>query len=351
MSRHMTNLVPSRFVVILGAGLLAFAAGCQEEAQIREYKVPRTETKKEPWHLLGAMIPREKQVWFFKLDGPPEQMAGLRDAFDRFVKSIRFTNKAEDPITWTLPEGWQQEGGDKQFRFATISTGGKSPLKMSVIPLPRETRDADSTFRNVIRWRDQLGLDPIAQSELAQNTEKIDVAGMPVTKVDIKGFHVTRQPMFAAAPKARPAPAKAPENAPLTYEVPDGWAEGAAGGFRVATLRVKEGGQEAETTVIPLGKESGSVLANVNRWRDEVDLPRITDAGLADLVRPITVDGIQAHYVDLAGPKLRTLAVMLTRDDTIWFFKMKGPGELVGKHKTAFEGFVKSVKFKAGPGN
>ena len=174
---------------------------------------------------------------------------------------------------------------------------------MSVIPLPREG-EADSTFRNVIRWRDQLGLDPIPPSEVGQNTEKIDVAGMPATKVDIKGFHVTRQPMFAAAPKARPAPAaKAPVNAPLTYEVPDGWQEGAAGGFRVATFRVKEGNQEAETTIIPLAKESGSVLANVNRWRGEVDLQPTTEAALADLVQRITVDGIQGHYVDLAGPK------------------------------------------------
>jgi hypothetical protein len=205
-------------------------------------------------------------------------------------------------------------------------------------------------FRNLIRWRDQLGLDPILESELGQNTAKIDVAGVPATKFDIKGFHVTRQPMFAARPKGRPAPA-AKANAPLTYEVPEGWQPAPAGGIRVAAFRVKEGDQAAEVTIIPLAKEAGSVLANVNRWRDELELQPTTEARLADEVRPMTVDGIQAHSVDLTGPKLRTLAVMLIREENTWFFKMRGPGDLVGKQKTAFEGFVKSVKFKAGPGN
>jgi hypothetical protein len=353
MLRITCNMAYRAPGVILAASLVVCAAGCREETEIRSYEVPRTETKKEPWHLLGAMIPRDTQVWFFKLDGPPERIDGLRDAFDQFVKSIRFTDKAEEPITWTLPERWQQEEGDKRFRYATIRIGAKDPLEMSVIPLPRE-READSAFRNLLRWRDQLGLDPIPQSEVGQYTQKIDVAGVPVTKFDIKGYHVSRQPMFAAArgrpAPDRPAPAARP-NTPLTYDVPAGWQEGQADGFRVATFKVKDGDQEAETTIIPLGKESGSVLANVNRWRGEVDLPPAKEAELGDLVRPITVDGIQGQYVDLAGPRLRTLAVMLTREDHTWFFKMRGARDLVGKQKGAFEAFVKSVKFKANPGN
>ena len=131
----MTNLVASRFVVVIGAGLLAFAAGCQEQARIREYKVPRAETKKEPWHLLGAMIPREKQVWFFRLEGPPEQIAGLRDAFDSFVKSIRFADKAEDPISWTdlAKKGFQmvrtagsRKGGTSNFATPPFESAPKT---------------------------------------------------------------------------------------------------------------------------------------------------------------------------------------------------------------------------------
>jgi hypothetical protein len=348
----MNHLLSCRTGAILAVSMFALASGCQEQPEIRSYSVPRTEQKKEPRHLLGAMIPREKQVWFFKVDGPPEKIDGLKDAFDHFVKSIRFTDKEGTPITWTLPEGWQQEEGDKQMRFATIRIGPKDPLEMTVVPLPREG-EADSILRNVIRWRDQLGLDPISRDELGQNTQQIDVQGVAVTKVEIKGYHKERKPMFAARPKARPAAKRgnAALNVPLTYEVPAGWEEGPAGDFRIAAFRLREGDQEAETTIIPLGKQSGSLLANVNRWRGEVDLPPIAEAALAEQVRSTTVDGIAAQYIDLAGPRLRTLVVTVPREEQTWFFKMRGASDLVGKQKAAFEGFVKSVKFKAGPGN
>jgi len=341
-----------RLGVILGGSLLACAVGCQEQAEIRQYSVPRSpQATKKPWRLLGAIVPHEKQLWVFRLDGPEQRIKDLQNPFETFVKSIRFLEKAQEP-TWTLPEGWQQEAAKKQFSFATIRIGAKDPLEMSVSPLPRDN-DAESIFRNVIRWRDQLGLDPIPQAELGQNTRKIDVNGAPATLVDISGFQVPRRPMFAARPKGPPAPAaEAPAaQAPLTYDVPKGWQELAAGGIRVAAFKVKEGDKEAEVTIIPLARGAGSVLANVNRWRGEVDLQPTTEARLADEVRPITVDGIKAHYVDLAGPKLRTLAVMLTTEENTWFFKMRGPGDLVGSQKTPFEGFVRSVRFKAPPEN
>jgi hypothetical protein len=63
----------------------------------------------------------------------------------------------------------------------------------------------------------------------------------------------------------------------------------------------------------------------------------------------MNVDGEHGGYVDLTGPESagasRILAVMVQRDGSTWFFKMRGPADLVGRQKNSFEAFVGSVRF------
>ena len=63
----------------------------------------------------------------------------------------------------------------------------------------------------------------------------------------------------------------------------------------------------------------------------------------------MNVDGLSGHYADLTGPESaggsRILAVMVPRGDMTWFFKMRGPADLVGREKAAFEAFIGSVRF------
>src|SRR5262249_24090606 len=54
-----------------------------------------------PARILGAVVPRARQAWFFKLTGPPEAVAAKAEAFVRFVKSLDFSGGAP---RWTLPE-------------------------------------------------------------------------------------------------------------------------------------------------------------------------------------------------------------------------------------------------------
>ena len=38
-------------------------------------------------------------------------------AFDSFIRSVHFTDQADQPITWKVPEGWQRE----EYRLTTSS--------------------------------------------------------------------------------------------------------------------------------------------------------------------------------------------------------------------------------------
>ena len=73
--------------------------------------------------LLGAIFPRgDQHAWVFKLTGPDALVQEHADAFERFIRTVRIVDKPEEPITWTLPDGWRRMPGDK-FRYATLPAG------------------------------------------------------------------------------------------------------------------------------------------------------------------------------------------------------------------------------------
>jgi hypothetical protein len=68
--------------------------------------------------------------------------------------------------------------------------------------------------------------------------------------------------------------------------------------------------------------------------------------------QPIKVDGLPGHSLDLTGPDAtgkppaRILVAVVKREEQTWFFKLQGPSDLVATQKSAFDGFLKSVRFE-----
>jgi hypothetical protein len=334
-------------LVGLAAGLLA---GCQNDEEIRHYQVPRPE---EPPlnRLLGAIFPKGDQPWFFKLVGPAPLIEKHQAEFDRFVQSVRLSDKGDQPITWTAPEGWRP-GPKNELRYATFYMGPEdNPLELTV------STSGGSLLENVNRWRRQLALGPLTETGLAQDTKQIQVEGITVTLVDMEGTGSGKTRMGGGAPIAGAASPHggAIPSRPVRYSVPTGWQEEPPNAPRVAAFRIAEGNQSAEVTIIPFAGEAGGLVENVKRWRGEVGLGSIPTDELLKQVQPLTVDGLPAAYVDLLGPasageKRHTLAVMVPRGGQSWFIKMRGSADLVSKQKPTFETFVKSVRFEGDPG-
>src|SRR5262249_43446616 len=105
-------------------------------------------------------------------------------------------------------------------------------------------------------------------------------------------------------------------------------------------------------TVTQLAGEAGGLIENVQRWREQVRLPRATEQQLREDLRTFETAEGGGSLVDLAGPdgarRERILGLILPRGGVTWFFKMRGPADLVGKQRDAFEAFVKSVRFDGG---
>lgn len=135
-----------------------------------------------PARILAAIIPHGESAWFVKLFGPADAVAEQTAQFTAFLESIEFADAAdaEQPITWTLPEGWT-EGEASGMRYATllIEQGGEKPLDVSVMPA------GGSILANVNRWRGQVGLDAVTQQQLEEQVERLDIDGNPAVLVNL----------------------------------------------------------------------------------------------------------------------------------------------------------------------
>ena len=154
---------------------------------------------------------------------------------------------------------------------------------------------------------------------------------------------------LAAQQKERPTASPTKE---LTYKVPKGWRVVEATQLLTAKFQIGQGEQTGTVTITALPAPAGGLAANINRWRAQVGLDPLKEQEAEKAARETKVDGFRGHGVDLTGPQKdgqaaqRILAAVVTRGDQVWFFKLIGPADLVGKEKSAFEGFLNSVRFR-----
>lgn len=316
---------------LLPAGLLALSLawlpGCTEP--IRTYEVPVVKQR-----LLGAMILTDREAWFVKLMGRADDVAGQKDNFITFVRSLRFPEKGKEPIAWTVPEGWEHKPG-KEMRYASFAV--PNGLEVTVFKFGAEGKQV---LANVNRWRDQLKLEPIDGRELMRicKTEKLE-GGVEALVVDLE-----------SARTAALREESAPTGRPFDYKTPAGWVEKPdSGPIAKAAFTIDSDGQHADVTITPLSGGGGAISANINRWREQLGLPDAGEEQLRKDARIMKVDGEDSVLVELVGPAGKSiLAAICPGGNQTWFVKMMGDGELVAKEKATFETFLGTLKFRGG---
>lgn len=89
------------------------------------------------------------------------------------------------------------------------------------------------------------------------------------------------------------------------WDLPVGWTQKGESGMRFATLVFGASDKPLELTVIPLpippGDRAAYVLSNVNRWRQQVNLPPIAASELDGQSEQLELNGGSAILVDLHG--------------------------------------------------
>lgn len=336
---------------------VALLSGCKKPDEIRTYTVPhRAAPQILLQRMLGAIIPNDKEAWFFKLQGPDDEIAKLEPEFLAFTKTVKIKDKK---VAWTAPEAWKKVDGG-QFRFTTyqIPNGKEKPFELAVTRLDAP-QGVDDTYlqANLTRWRGQLSLDPIDKADVSKVTTEVPVDGGKALMVNFVGEASRSGSMgmgagvgpFAGGPPPAAAPEKKPDapqagGADFEFTTPKGWTPGKASAMRKASLAVADGDLAADVSVFAFPADSNDLLSNVNRWRGQVGLAPETADELQKSAKKIEVSGHTGELVELVGKKETILGVMVKKGETAWFFKLQGPTELAGREKARFEEFVKSSR-------
>jgi hypothetical protein len=149
---------------------------------------------------------------------------------------------------------------------------------------------------------------------------------------------------------AQDAESKAQTPKPPAFQVPKDWLPVKKNMFEAARFQVEKGDRIAAVTVTAL-PPNPDLVANVNRWRLQLGLEPVAEKDALAALKPIKVDGVAGHFLDLTGPDKgdktqRIQVVMVQQGQNTWFFKLMGPASLVGEQAPTFEAFIQSVRFE-----
>jgi hypothetical protein len=321
--------------------------------------------------LLGGCGREEIRVYTAPKD-PPAPSATMR---------VRPRTMSLPQPEWTLPAGWR-ELGPGQMSVASFDVGGSSgqEAQVSIMPLPLMA-GRESLIVNM--WRDQVGQEPLSEEEAKKQFQAVDIGGEQGSLFEITGEHFSRpqhtitamehrsdaswffklsgdsalveaqKPVFLeflksirikAGPASESVPASPSQTAKFKWQVPAQWKALPAGDMQAARFAVPERGHaKAEVFVSVFDGDTGGTLANVNRWRRDLGLPEVDDAGLPQVVSPLDPADPRTKLIDFTNNNRRLIAAIVPRDGRYWFYKLHGDLEAVTPERDAFVAFVKST--------
>ena len=139
------------------------------------------------------------------------------------------------------------------------------------------------------------------------------------------------------------------QGAGLTWTAPADWKPKPRSAMRKGSYAVPgPDGAEADCSVTAFPGDVGGELANLNRWRGQIDLPPLAAADVPAATTRLSHDGLDFVVVDFANPKAekaqRILGALVAHDGATWFFKLLGSEAALGAQKDAFLHFLSTVK-------
>jgi hypothetical protein len=171
----------------------------------------------------------------------------------------------------------------------------------------------------------------------ACSRQEISVYDVPKDAKSHSGVQETASSKSDQQPQAA-----SPTSSDSRWNAPSEWKSQAPGPMQDAKFIAADG--KATITISIFEGSTGGVLANVNRWRTQLGLPPVDEAGLASLITNLDSGEAGAKLVDMTGSKQRMVGAIVPRGSKTWFFKLTGDPAAVGAEKERFLGFIKSTK-------
>lgn len=139
--------------------------------------------------------------------------------------------------------------------------------------------------------------------------------------------------------------------APLTnthsiqWSKPANWTELNASSMRVASFSFKSNkGRVADISIVRLAGDGGGLLANINRWRGQLQMTSTTQTEMEKSLDQLNVDGHPMLVTHLKNNGSAMLAAIYTLESESWYFKLTGDEHTVNEARPSFTAFLKSVR-------
>jgi hypothetical protein len=177
---------------------------------------------------------------------------------------------------------------------------------------------------------------------------KEKVAAMP-SEAPTPGPAAATPPASGAQPDMASTPVATAGGDGLEWSAPSDWQPRAGSAMRKGTYIITgTDGATAELAITAFPGDVGGDLANVNRWRNQLQLPPISAAELPLALLRFEANGLQVAVAEMVAtsgnPPQRVLGGIVPFDGSTWFFKLTGPDALVASVKPAFLDFMRTVK-------
>ena len=326
--------------------------------------------------LIGCNKP-EIRVYTAPKDPPP--------VAQQEAKSAPATAQRPKPkVTWTLPAGWLESAGGSEISAANFRVRTESgEASVNITPLPN-LRGQEEMVINM--YRQQAGLGPVEQGDAGSLLTPVEVAGADGQLLEFAGnsngkqvrivtaiahrddrswFYriagddalvAAQKPVFlefiksvrieeTAATQSAGAHAGDAHSAEphFHWAMPPDWKEVAPGQMQVAKFNVPEqAGAKADVTVSIFPSDTGGTLSNVNRWRQQIGLAPVDQAGLSGSVAPLSPELPGAELVTLSNETRSLLGAIVPRQGQWFFYKMMGDTPAVAAARESFIGFAKA---------
>ncbi|MFT3870599.1 MAG: hypothetical protein QM715_19285 [Nibricoccus sp.] len=171
--------------------------------------------------ILGAWLKQPDHTWFFKITGDEATVGGQRDNLLAFLRTVAFTEPAsapstepvnagnmpatagagapamppsgmmsgdvppppasDNPLVWTAPAGWTAKplGQMRKGSYTVPGSAGDADLSVTML-----SAKANPLLENINRWRRQIGLAPLAETDLSAQTTALAVGDLKITMID-----------------------------------------------------------------------------------------------------------------------------------------------------------------------
>jgi hypothetical protein len=139
----------------------------------------------------------------------------------------------------------------------------------------------------------------------------------------------------------------------LVWIAPTNWQVKKASMMRKGSYTIAgDGGATADLAITAFPGDVGGEVANVNRWRGQLELAPLDNVQAAAAMVRLESNGLKVGVVELVSTgaePTRMIGAMVPFGGATWFFKLLGPDALVAHEKPAFLEFLKTIKASAAP--